>query len=1012
MMDGLLDQSRSMQTCSSVDDLQLQLRDLVSSKSSDTRAEHGAFTFELRYSTDFHLTADPDNAADNADSAQSQQAPITRTVSAMETIQNQPSDDPVLQKAVAKHIVDAIGATENSSWIVRSVSRGAQGWTFTYVCKDSLQAWTRANAKKAGRPDIASFSGYGGLDPINLSRPAFDCRGSLTVAFSKSSRGVVVKYEHTPLHKTVTQLVERLAPAIPPPPIRNVATGSQRTPKAKRPPPADGEGGSRKRRKRKGNAPEATMAEGAAGDGQTEAQAQNGQSAQLENQGGLHLTSILNVPPAEAERRRQTAIELLSGRGIDPATLSAEQFNIFANQAPDLQAQSLEMLAKYGAERLRIVHPDDKAQGESANSTPTQPQTAVATPSSAPKATSTPGTAGTPTRKPRNRKKKSDAANQVQIGSGAVVPVEENGSLGTTGSKLKLPARKTRGACQTCKDRKEKCTKEHPSCSVCVDADVECIYLPPKPRRKSEKSAEVVEAGDSDVPAEPAESEEPEEREEAEEVERPAPEPTAVQQSISHTAVIPPDPDNEEFIPDPNILSGPIEQHQAPAAQPGANYYQTHKPDGLTFSRSSNNHDVSSSDNRTPSDLTFPQPQSSSGLTLPTSSNQAQQSPGLSFPETNAPSASPQAKRGSARRSLPSGQKQTPVPPPAIPNHASNWMATTTNQAPKASPKLTQSKRPKSRKSGADGQQEAAALPQAATQTTAPLQAVAKPPASSAVTRSPFQSSVRTQSRQGHRSQTNTPTIGISRPPPEVSQPPMSNTSYSTNTSTTSASIPTYDPYSRYNSSGTDQYADTTADHSSTRVSYQSGSYQTNTPAATSSASYSTAPSYDYNTRSSSAANPLSQALNTSNSYGTSNSPVLNQWPTSQSRATAHTPSRYAESTTTTHGYGTRQSDRTTNQNASYSQPQSQSYTSYSSQQNTGSHQSQQQDWYGFAGANNNQSSYNGNRQSDYGNTSTTNHTGSYNGHRSNMSGYAGHGYSGQGDQSIYDLIGGSGANH
>ncbi|KAI2628567.1 Bud-site selection protein [Hypoxylon sp. NC1633] len=71
---------------------------------------------------------------------------------------------------------------------------------------------------------------------------------------------------------------------------------------------------------------------------------------------------IPNMTLAEAERRMQTAIGLLSERGIDPATLSKEQFSIFANQAPEPQAASLEMFAAHDAKRMGIVHPDENNQ--------------------------------------------------------------------------------------------------------------------------------------------------------------------------------------------------------------------------------------------------------------------------------------------------------------------------------------------------------------------------------------------------------------------------------------------------------------------------------------------------------------------------------------------------------------------------------------------------------------------------------------------------------------------------
>lgn len=66
----------------------------------------------------------------------------------------------------------------------------------------------------------------------------------------------------------------------------------------------------------------------------------------------------LNLSPSEAARRCEEANRKLRDAGIDPTTLSTEQFDIFSNQSPDLQRESLAMLVKYGAERLRIVHPN------------------------------------------------------------------------------------------------------------------------------------------------------------------------------------------------------------------------------------------------------------------------------------------------------------------------------------------------------------------------------------------------------------------------------------------------------------------------------------------------------------------------------------------------------------------------------------------------------------------------------------------------------------------------------
>lgn len=81
-------------------------------------------------------------------------------------------------------------------------------------------------------------------------------------------------------------------------------------------------------------------------------------------------SALLNLSPLETARRQEEASKKLRDSGIDPDTLSAEQFNIFANQSPDLQMESLAMLVKYGAERLRIVHPNKDNTPQSGSPAP------------------------------------------------------------------------------------------------------------------------------------------------------------------------------------------------------------------------------------------------------------------------------------------------------------------------------------------------------------------------------------------------------------------------------------------------------------------------------------------------------------------------------------------------------------------------------------------------------------------------------------------------------------------
>ncbi|KAI1368621.1 hypothetical protein F5Y08DRAFT_325903 [Xylaria arbuscula] len=1036
---GLSSPSRSSVPCRSLDELQGQLHQLLASTTTDTRANHITPSFELVSNAALHLTADSEHSTpDGADTALAvpQQQPIIRTVMVSESVQNQPADDPVLQQTVAKHISNAIGAVDGSSWVVRQVTRGAQGWQFTYICKASLQAWKRANAKNPDRPAIASYSASGGLDPINLSRPAFDCRGSLKISFSKSTRAIIVNYEHTPLHKTVTQLVDRFVPA--PIPVRIDNNGAQKTPKAKRPRPADGE--SSKKRTPKAKPPAADGEEGTrkkrtpkakrpapgsqeTGEGSSRKRRKTGKAAEASAEGGgdgqntpqgqtqpnntdkTGFTGFLNVPPAEAERRRQTAVELLTGKGIDPATLSSEQFNIFANQAPNLQSASLDMLAKYGAERLRIVHPDEKGQAASSSSTPATEQpvnpSTVAMPGPAS------GSTNTPTKKSRSNKRKSNGPlTEVPIGNGAVVPVEQDGGLGTTASALKPRApraRKTRGRCDTCKQRSVQCTKEHPRCSTCVDAGVECVYLPPKPRRKSEKSAETVEQEDSDVPEDNDHVQH--------EAEHTAQVPVPVPQESQNLVIPqpPPDTENDEFIPDPNILS--VEHHAAATQSVNTSNYYQHSTHGAVDFRQlpSGQEEPATSGTVSMPDFTYPQAQHSENVTQPISAGsfsstsvQSHQSHGLpaaqpvsaSIPHETQPASS-------SRKSLPTSQsKQTPVPPPAIPTHGSSWSTSPVmHHSTSASPKpaaLSSAKRPKSRKSRAEPDTHGLeSLKQAAAQ---PRQY------QSPMTRSPYQSSAQVSTRQGHRSQANTPVATNSRPPPQA---PANNTAHQSTTSSASYSTPaassaisSYDAYPQYNNTRSEQYTDVGNDHSSTRISYESSSYQTNTT-TTAPSSYSSLPSYDYG-RASGAMNPLSQALNNTSSYSGTASTPANQWPTSQTRgAQNNNSSGYSlpASSTPTHGYSTRASEsRTSTSGTSYHQGQAQSYTSYPQASTSG--QQNQQNWYGFTAANNNnQANYASNRQT------------AHSSHRPTATGYSSQ-YGGNDDQSIYDLLRAGSSNH
>lgn len=184
---------------------------------------------------------------------------------------------------------------------------------------------------------------------------------------------ITVKFEHTPMHKTVAELADIFKP--PPPPTRAVGAARKDRESQKRKASAgngsgNDEGGAKKKRKKKKPAsPDDPMAEGQASKPKRPRSCgskEKGTAAQVAADGPDD--AMLNLSPSEAARRRDEATQKLSENGVDPATLSQEQFDIFANQSPELQNESLAMLIKYGAERLRIVHPNK----DNASSNPAQ----------------------------------------------------------------------------------------------------------------------------------------------------------------------------------------------------------------------------------------------------------------------------------------------------------------------------------------------------------------------------------------------------------------------------------------------------------------------------------------------------------------------------------------------------------------------------------------------------------------------------------------------------------------
>lgn len=315
-----------------------------------------------------------------------------------------------------------------------------------------------------------------------VDRPAFDCRGTLTVAFPRNGRAISVKYEHTPIHQTVAQLQERFKPPPRPEPPKKTAESktprssrakapkdpkapktpkTPRAPKTPKTPKTDKDGQPIEKKKRASRAGEGSKPHkrkkkndgepGSAGnesslfvdsqdpsfDTPTTAASNGGSVSASQTAAQAAAASASNFPnvsAAEAARRKDAATKILSEAGVEPDTLSTEQFSIFANQSPELQKDSLAMLVKYGAERLRIVQPTTGGPGQ--HSTPTA--------STQPSAT---GAVTTKELVPQHRNSLPDTPETRKQQAAATA----SSKAGKGGSNVKMS--KSRLSCYPCKER-------------------------------------------------------------------------------------------------------------------------------------------------------------------------------------------------------------------------------------------------------------------------------------------------------------------------------------------------------------------------------------------------------------------------------------------------------------------------------------------------------------------------------------------------------------------------------
>ncbi|KAJ0282892.1 hypothetical protein CBS470a_007609 [Colletotrichum nupharicola] len=1027
------------------EDLPAQLQQDLETKRTPTRCEHVSVTLDVPSTVEFAIRESDGDAQENIDPAlsgfrsQTVEGQQVKVVRAYDAIIQQPHDNPAMQRAVAKHIVALLSTVDESNWVVREVSRGPYGWTFTYMCKDSMAMWNRQNGKTASRSLIGEYSQQE-LDPVISGRPAFDCRGTLTIAFSKNSRTINVKYEHSPLHKTVGEMIERFRPLPPaPPPVPLIPAGDKKKtprkrkveynedgtpkePKRKRKSVAVNEDGTpaqpKKKRKKKSDANAAE----ASADGAGAADSTVMTKADAAVQSNLHSQANLNVPPAEAARRREVAIRMLSDNGVYPETLSTEQFSIFANQSPDLQKESLSMLVKYGAERLRIVHPNDAAASSSTSASSTPPQPAVLEEPAASSESETP----TKAKKKASRKSKSTTELEEELvpapGDTPMKMISRGSCIGCRIGKLKVSTVARDTLHQT---NKMQCDRTKPTCDVCEEEGRDCQYPLVKSaatKKKSTLTAVQVVSDDED---------------DAEADAEPEPEPDDIE-TIDYTS----------NMPVANMLT--------PAADTSTQDYFNSGPSDLTYGQgSSNDMGLSHAVNTYPepsatvsftdqhavtSFYTQPALTQTANYTQPTMDTTSYTQPAVAetVSYTQPAAKSPKASRTSTatRRSLPSGARtsttESAVP---LPSYAQNW-ATSPPKAPAntVSPTMTTRQQPRSSSRRSTQTPVQAATQQSSfntTQQTAAHAAIQQqqqqhrpsptPQVAQSVTPaqvSPFQAPVQTaraKSRAGRRASTRTPVNTDPRPTPShhtvqqsttVDTQPMGNVS----------------GYSNYNT----KYSATSNNNaaSDTRLAYEPYTAQTT------SATTSTYTSYD-NTYDRS-----STAQNTNIAYTPTNNSRSSQYQTRSSQSynnTTPAASSYSQTPTTTQqqtaslqsfnmrasaaGTHTRSSSNKYQQQqqqpSQQQQPQqTQSYGSYSSQTQQQSAQPDQHSWYGFGSSTT--SSTPANAAGGYGTRSSTSN--SYGSGTANASqayqqqqhygglNMSGHNYTGT-DNEMYELL-------
>ncbi|GAO15768.1 hypothetical protein UVI_02043080 [Ustilaginoidea virens] len=455
--------------CPSLDQLQKRLQQIIDEKTTETRAQRVTATLDVAGTAQFPITAaiapatiapEQDDGASNVDPRLSEAEPMhvdsenrgsdqTLVYTAAEVLRNQLDDAAAVQRAVAEQIVETASHADGSTWVLHKSDLTPNGGTYVFLCARSVRQWTIEH------PETTKLivGDYTKKDPDPLLMTLHKTVGELGEFRKPPPMIGPQKPDKTTLALAVKEAQRVAAQA------RKLANKENRPKKIKTPRP-------RKKKANTGSDVQTqTQAQLSLADQASQAlegagmiQLQEAVAREQEEEGGTALSETqtqarpvvkelaLNVSPEEAARRRDVALKLLTDAGVGHASLTPDQFNIFANQAPDLQKESLNMIIAYGAERLQIVHPSHRESSTSVPPSGTHAQTA---------------------------------------GDGSASALPE--AQATTKKQLVLdetpkakgrsrPLGKSRLACFQCKNRKVRA------------GNISCEYPPQKPRKKKTKT--------------------------------------------------------------------------------------------------------------------------------------------------------------------------------------------------------------------------------------------------------------------------------------------------------------------------------------------------------------------------------------------------------------------------------------------------------------------------------------------------------------------------------------------